>query len=684
MRLSMSNKVRPGGLARFLWRTTAGLLLAVGAPAAAQQKAAAMPPSESKEYWQYTLEEGASWRLVQVNGYTEEGKFFSEPMFMIQNAEGLYNAPLPYGVREDLLQAVDSETTSLSISRRLVDEIAISEEQGYLTPALEAIAEPMEGEVLEYGAPQSGDEAPRVFGRCDDKFEKRSKSFNYSTPISKNFNIGGGFSGNVSLTGEAFANAVGEVQVRVKRYKVLGVCIPYGVEFDYARAQGSAMLNYGTTLSGTVQYTLPEEKEWPIAEPPLFGIAFSIGPVPVYIGFSLPISAGFNFNASATGSVTYNGTQGASGYFDYTCTLDNCNGYSNFYASTLQGQTVTGGVSGRIKPTVFAQMSIRGFLYEPAVAYAQIGVRPYLYGDLWGYYGANCGDANGDGHFETVDALTFDLDWQLFVNAKADTLLSREKKWTLYTGPVRHIEYWDLLGSRALEPMLIGNPSAPYNTTQTYSARMRPCWPYGDNVNYQLDWGDGSTSSLNGAPTTPASATHSWSTLGTKTLSLAAQNDAHGRRLFNKTTTRNVDVNTGAGTATHLGMTWKVRQHSGAYVNIGYDSQTDPFNGDTSPFTSLPILCLYQDGRPAPAGISFNFNNGWVGGEVRASAPVTGSVLTSQAVADGICASTFGAGWRMGEFHDAGGGWGWWAAGALSTTTRYWVRINDQYANPWD
>ncbi|REG32195.1 hypothetical protein ATI61_105523 [Archangium gephyra] len=677
MRQSMNEWIRPNRLARFLVRTAAGLLLTAGAPAVA-----ASVPEQS--YWQYTIEEGYSWRLVQINGYTEEGQYFSRPMYMIDGVDGLYNAPLPYSLREELLYSVDTENTSFSLSQEIVNEINASEQLGYLTPALQAIAEPLDGSDIEYySRPGSGEESFGLFGRCDDKVVNKNKSFSISTPLNQNFNIGGGFSGNLSLTGDAQASAVGEIQVRQKRFKLFGACIPYGVKLDHARAHGSAMVNYGTTLSGTVNYNSPPW-EWQLAKPFLFGFGFAIGPIPVYIGFNLPITAGLQFNASVTGSVTYNGAQAASGYFDYTCTLDSCNGYSNFSSSNLQGpQTLTGGVSGRIQPTIYAQLAIRGYLYDDSVAYAQVGVRPYLYGDLWGYYGNNCGDADGDGYFETVDALTFDLDWQIFITAQADSFLTKEKRWTLWTSPRWHLNYWDLIGSEALQPMLVGNASVPVNTTQTYNARMRPCWPYSDTVNYQLGWGDGSSSSLSGAPASLTPASHAWSSTGTKGLSLIAQSDSHGRQ-FNKTTVRNVQVTTGGGTATHMGMTWKARQQYGAYVNVGSDGQSNAYSGDTSPYTSLPILCLKKDGRPAPSGISFDFYNGWSGGEVRLSSPVTGSTLTSRATADGICASTYGSGWRMGEFHDGGGGWGWWAAGSISTTTRFWVAINDQPANPWN
>ena len=69
----------------------------------------------------------------------------------------------------------------------------------------------------------------------------------------------------------------------------------------------------------------------------------------------------------------------------------------------------------------------------------------------------------------------------------------------------------------------------------------------------------------------------------------------------------------------------------------------------------------------------------------------------SQADADALCAAQFGSGWRLAEFHDPvregsgengepprHGGWNFYAAGALDTSTRYWVANNDQAANCWD
>jgi hypothetical protein len=145
-------------------------------------------------------------------------------------------------------------------------------------------------------------------------------------------------------------------------------------------------------------------------------------------------------------------------------------------------------------------------------------------------------------------------------------------------------------------------------------------------------------------------------------------------------------------TGLRVGMTWVVFTQQNGYVHLGRDVQTNPYAGDTSIDQFLPILCLLVDNRPAPTGITFDSSNGWTRGAVQATPAVAGTVLTSEAQGDAICADTFGTGWRMAEFHDgrygagftAASGWSFWAAGSLPYGTRFWTAINDQPANPWN
>ncbi|MEV7597327.1 RICIN domain-containing protein [Kitasatospora sp. NPDC089797] len=134
----------------------------------------------------------------------------------------------------------------------------------------------------------------------------------------------------------------------------------------------------------------------------------------------------------------------------------------------------------------------------------------------------------------------------------------------------------------------------------------------------------------------------------------------------------------------HPGLSWTVlEQRADNVVHVGGDATSNPYQGDTQGTAQLPVLCINRDGRPAPAGVPADGYHSWAGGEVKATAPVTGTRLASRAAADQLCATVFGAPFRMAEFHD-GQGWSLWANGTLPTGTRFWTAIDDQQANPWN
>jgi len=496
------------------------------------------PPDELARYEEIILKEGKGWQQKTIQGTvlddaTRQYKEYSANVYSLQK-EGISEVPMPADIREELLlEAESGEPTVYTLNQQILEEIEISRRQGTLTPALEALAE-SDGE-----APSP--DAPRLkLLSCPDQVHTRSKALNINAPLNYSINLGSGFSGSLSATGNLSGSATGEVEFTIKRKKVLWKCIPYGAKFNKARAYGNAAVNYGANISGTLSYNYSWQKE--IAKPHLGALAFMIGPVPVYIGFNLPINLGLDVTANVTGSVTYVGSQAAAGSFDYTCSLSSCTGTSDYNLANNNQQTLTGSVSGRVQPNIWVQAAVRAYLYTEWVAYAQVGIRPYLRGDLWGYYGNDCGDADQNGTTETVDALTFDLDWQLYITGQASSFGSSPTQWNnLWSTPRFHIRFWDLLGSDAIKPLINGPVNVAVNTSQAYGGKMRPCWPYTDAVNYRFDWGDTSTTTFNGAAQSWNNSNHTWTTTGAKTLSLTALSDSHGRQL-DHTSSRTINV----------------------------------------------------------------------------------------------------------------------------------------------
>ncbi|MBB1077712.1 hypothetical protein HUU62_25240 [Rhodoferax sp. 4810] len=117
-----------------------------------------------------------------------------------------------------------------------------------------------------------------------------------------------------------------------------------------------------------------------------------------------------------------------------------------------------------------------------------------------------------------------------------------------------------------------------------------------------------------------------------------------------------------------------------------HQDSCNPYQGDTTCRTVLPVLCVKPTGAAKPEGVVDSFYQGWVSGSLAATAPVMGAVLESLEAATARCVAELGPGWRMAEFHDGQGGWGLSGqkASDFSPNTRYWVYVNDQRGNCWD
>ena len=133
------------------------------------------------------------------------------------------------------------------------------------------------------------------------------------------------------------------------------------------------------------------------------------------------------------------------------------------------------------------------------------------------------------------------------------------------------------------------------------------------------------------------------------------------------------------------GYTWVLKGSSGDLSFVGNGAHSNGYQGDTSCEESLPVLCVKKMGLRVNSAIPLNAYNGWLGGEIKLSAPIQGLRLFSRSVADAVCENEFGDGYRMGEHHDGEGavGWGFTGYGRIPADTHFWVTVNDQRSSPW-
>jgi hypothetical protein len=121
-------------------------------------------------------------------------------------------------------------------------------------------------------------------------------------------------------------------------------------------------------------------------------------------------------------------------------------------------------------------------------------------------------------------------------------------------------------------------------------------------------------------------------------------------------------------------------------VDRPHKESCNPFQGDTSCRTVLPVLCAKVTGQEAPANAPAGLYQAWMHGSLGATQPIMGAVLESEARASALCDKELGAGWRMAEFVDGPQGWGLQGQRGLGLggNQRYWVHSKAAPANCWN
>jgi fibronectin type 3 domain-containing protein len=327
--------------------------------------------------------------------------------------------------------------------------------------------------------------------------------------------------------------------------------------------KGSVSMNGEGSLAVTATARQTYEKQWKIAEPELGEVWWG----PVRFVFTLPIFMGVKLDAAVSGEVGMELNATASGTFDYYCPWrKSCTGTTNF-TDNFEITGPQGSAELDLTAEGNAMALLRASVWHSSIGYAQAGAQAYARAKIWGYYGDTCGDADGNGSNETVEALVAELRAGYQFAYGWDTFLTDSH--FAYTGGQEWLLAWrDLLGdggSTALQPMILGPATVVAGSPAQYTVNMRPCYPYTESVTFTMSPGTwtGGNSVTPGAGGTVVGTT--FATPGGTAVTARATRDTAGRDI-NVPYTRTVNVVSATPTAPS-GLTGVVSGHTTVTLN---------------------------------------------------------------------------------------------------------------------
>lgn len=460
-------------------------------------------------------DKGKGWQLLAIKN-AERLEDPPAEVWMVSR-EGLASLPVTEFERADLaadFESGDPQATVLFVEKAMLE----TTESGEIPPGYERYVESESAE----GGCSGWTTKTKDY---DFQFDEWSQDRQFDLPGG----LDGNFQVNVPLDGNAHLTFVYKYKKRL--------CIPYKFKFVSARTYGNLIIGGDSDVTASFGVSGQWSKEWKLFQPEIFDATIWVGPIPVYVDVSLPTYAGFRLEASLSGSVGYDTDLGASGTFDYSCTPDDCTG-SNTLGDVFDAGQITGSASLDAEATAHARVMARVSVYGD-MAYVEAGLKGYVEGDLWGYYGNACGDADADGHNETVRALAADLAWGYDIVYGIGGWLLPDRSWTR-TGDRYPLGWRDLLGhgqSTALQPMLRGPLEVERGQDATYTVKMRPCYPYSERVNFTIQPGTWNGRKYIPKPKSTIASENSsdvwrsFSTTGPKTLTVTNGTDANGRNI---------------------------------------------------------------------------------------------------------------------------------------------------------
>ncbi len=464
---------------------------------------------------QQVVASGTGWRMVRLSGVAtaEDGtaRMVDQDVLVADSVAALEGAPISKLVKGQ----IDGMVTSLPASDR----------QGQIMVNMDA-ARQVEGQVT-----------PQLLG-CEsvDRTWRRGlvkqASFSYTQP-----NVAGYFQGTFTLSGSARDSVAAAVTMRVYRTWIpIAGCIPF---FSTLRAVG---LSGGAHLTGRANVNADFYREWhqsrTVVSPVLFDAIVLIGDLPVWLTVEMPIDVGID--ASARLKLNADASAEAGGSFVVSCRSGTCSTTKSASWSAKNNKVPTFDVSGRVSP--WAQVSAKLSLYK-GVSSGKVGLRATVRNHLWTYAGNACGDANGDGINESVQAKTLDSRVGLDLRVTMGFFGVSAGDWSWRLGDDYFIGFYDLIGSTAMDPIFFARPGV--GTSYVFWGRMRPCWPYLDPMTYRLAWGDGTpNNALSFPPMALFNIQHGFPKRGvTYPVTLTATKDGAGR-VLNRSVTRSITIPT--------------------------------------------------------------------------------------------------------------------------------------------
>jgi hypothetical protein len=474
-------------------RTTAGVDLGRSTTPPLPPSPDPLPPTVS------AISSGDGWRRVQVTGNAVDGetgaaKVLNDEYYVINGRDAIASADLSDQARAQLFGRLNGRPR------------------------------PPKGEQEIIIVPKRLDDLARsgvsTFSLCDDDNNKvYSKTYAVDRTYPYHVSTEGSFSGS----GDLNVHLKGSVTAAVHYDVTYTLCVPIPVLHSVS-VSGSADVIADASLDAV----FADKWSWSrvVAEPTIGTVTLPLVPIP--LTFTAPITVGID--ASAKAELHVHAGYEAHGAFSIGCNGDGCDGSKSATHSYTPNGSPSVNLSGKATVTPWVKGAVHARVVEDWLAFAEVGVKAKLNGQLWAQAGNSCGDGNHDGGNEYVQAATLDLGVGVDVEARAGFIFAGQLgpwTWNVWS---KHLAFWSFGESSALSPIFYSaGVQSDALKTANMRASMRPCWPYKDAVTYRVTWNDGAVTTHSGAPGTLLTITHPYATYGTKVVHIEAVQDAAGR-----------------------------------------------------------------------------------------------------------------------------------------------------------